>query len=67
MAMLPPVVLLLQRNYVRSVSLGKRHQGGFGSIPPEGHVHGAVQLDGGGQLGTGLFPPAAPDSQLTSR
>ena len=25
---------------------------------PEGHVHGAVQLDGGGQFGTGLLAPA---------
>ena len=25
---------------------------------PEGHVHGAVQLDGGRQLGAGLFLPA---------
>jgi hypothetical protein len=68
MVMPPPVVVLLhQRNYVRRVSLGKRHQGGFGSSRPEGHVHGAVGLDGGGQLGTGLFPPAAPNNPLTSR
>ena len=39
---LPPgVVLLLQRNFVRGVSLGKRSKGGFGPIGPEGHVHGA--------------------------
>jgi hypothetical protein len=25
---------------------------------PERHLHGAVQLDGGGQFGTGLFRPA---------
>jgi hypothetical protein len=68
MAMLPPVaVLLLERNCVRSVRLGQRNKGGFGAIRPEGHVHGAVQLDGGGQLGTGRFPPVAPDSPLTSR
>jgi hypothetical protein len=56
---LPPVVVLrLQRNFVRGVSLGKRSKGGFGPIGPEGHVHGAVQRDGGGELGTGLFPSA---------
>jgi hypothetical protein len=52
------VVLLLQRNFVRGVSLGKRSKGGFGPIGPEGHVHGAVQFDGGGELVTGLFSPA---------
>ena len=49
------VVLLLQRIFVRGVRLGKRSQGSFGPIGPAGHVHGAVQLDGGGELGTGLF------------
>jgi hypothetical protein len=56
---LPPgVVLLLQQNFVRGVSLEKRGKDGFGPIGPEGHVHGALQLDGGGELGTGLFPSA---------
>jgi hypothetical protein len=27
---------------------------------PEGHVHGAVQVDGGGEFGTGLRSPAKP-------
>jgi hypothetical protein len=61
--LLPVVVLLLQRNFVRGVSLGKSSKGGFGPIGPEGHVHGAVQLDGGGELGTGLFPSAEPGRQ----
>jgi hypothetical protein len=59
------VVLLLQRNFVRRVSLGKRTKSHFGPIRPKGHVHGVVQLDGGGQLGTGLFPPAKPGTQHT--
>jgi hypothetical protein len=59
----PVAVLLLQRNFVRGVSLGKSSKGGFGPIGPEGHVDGAVQLDGGGELGTGLFPSAEPGRQ----
>ena len=31
---------------------------------PEGHVHGAIQLDGGGQLGAGLVAPFQPGIQL---
>jgi hypothetical protein len=31
-------------------------QRGFGLGQPEGHVHGAVQVDGGGQDGAGLLP-----------
>jgi hypothetical protein len=63
-ARLPPVVVLrLQRNFVRGVSLGKGSKGGFGPIRPAGHLHGAVQLDGGGELGTGLFPSAGPSRQ----
>ena len=30
---------------------------------PEGHLHGAVELDGGRQLGAGLLPLAAPGIQ----
>jgi len=34
-------------------------QGGLGLGQPEGHVHVAVQLNGGGQLRTGLLSPAS--------
>jgi hypothetical protein len=61
---LPLVVMLfLQRHFARSARLGKSTEGGFGPIRPEGHVHGAVQLDGGGQPGTGLFLPPKPGRQ----
>jgi hypothetical protein len=43
---------------VHEVSLGQSSKGGFGPIGTAGHVHSAVQLDGGGELGTGLFPSA---------
>ena len=33
-------------------------QRGFGLGQPEGHVHGAVEVDGGGQGGAGLLPTA---------
>jgi hypothetical protein len=61
--MRPPVVLLLQRNFVRCVGLGKGTKGGFGPIRPKGHVYGVIQLDGSRQLGMGLFAPAKPDRQ----
>ena len=57
------VGLQLQRNVVRGVSLRKSSKGGFGPIRPTGHVHGAVQLDGGGERGPGLFLSAEPGRQ----
>jgi hypothetical protein len=32
-------------------------QGRFGLRQPEGHLHGAVQVDGSGQGGAGLLMP----------
>src|SRR5688500_15358421 len=37
-------------------SAGQRRHGGFRLGKPEGHPHGAVEGNGGGQLGTGLLP-----------
>ena len=34
-------------------------QRGFRLGEPEGHVHGAVQVDGGGQGGAGLLSPTS--------
>ena len=41
---------------VRPVSLYLR-QHRLGLRQPERHVHGTIQLDGGGQFGAGLLPP----------
>ena len=42
-----------------SVASCHLRQRGFGLGQPEGHVHGAVELDGGGQGGAGLLPLAS--------
>src|SRR5262249_25525077 len=51
----PPLPAWPQRP-LRSLHL---RQCGFGLGQPEGHVHGAVEVDGGGQGGAGLLPMAS--------
>src|SRR5712692_6132465 len=57
-----PLHILLCRGIVARTHLRQR---GFGLGQPEGHVHSAVQVDGGGQGDAGLLPLAGRGVQET--